>query len=148
MIVTRHGEKRTRKRVGVNRSAVEKMARKALANGVARHETKGGLRRYLDYLYHYNKSAEHMRVWGEKVWLFTDKNILITVLDLPRKYKNRANSIVKKGDEPDARNSEPEETGESENLSAGETEGDSLEDISAGDGGRTDDQADEEGGTR
>ena len=148
MIVTRHGDKRTRKRVGVNRSAVERTARKALMNGVARHETKGGLRRYLDALYHYNMSAENMRVWGEKVWLFTDKNILITVLDLPRKYKNRANGIVKKGDEPNARNSEPQEKGIEEEIPSGETEGDSLKDISAGDGGRTDGQADEEGEIR
>ena len=98
MIITRHGDFRTRKRVGVNRSAVEKMARKALANGVARHETKGGLRRYLDYLYHYNESAANIRVWSEKVWIFTDRNILVTVLDLPQRYKNRANSIAKKGE--------------------------------------------------
>ena len=98
MIITRHGDLRTRKRVGVNRSAVKKLARKALVNGVSRHDTHGSLRRYLDYLYHYNESAGNIRVWGEKVWIFTERNILITVLNLPQQYKNRANGIAKKGE--------------------------------------------------
>ena len=93
--VTRHADKRMRKRVGVNRSAVERMARKAMIEGYTRHDFSGSLRRYLDYLYHYNQSANNIRVWGEKVWIFSD-NILITVLDLPQRYKNRANGIAKK----------------------------------------------------
>lgn len=98
MIVTRHGDKRTRKRVGVNRSAVERTARKALTYGVSRLSTQGSLRRYLDYLYHYNESAGKIRVWAEKVYIFTDGDILITVLDLPQRYKKRANSMSKKGE--------------------------------------------------
>ena len=99
MIITRHGDFRTRKRVGVNRSAVKKLAKKALVCGISRHETHGSLRRYLDYLYHYNESAENIRVWSEKVWIFTENNILVTVLDLPQRYKSRANSIAKKGED-------------------------------------------------
>lgn len=97
MIVTRHGDLRARKRVGVNRSAVEKLARKALANGITRYDAKGGLRRYLDALYHYNGQADNIRVYSEKVWVFSG-NTLITVLDLPQRYKNRANAIAKKGE--------------------------------------------------
>lgn len=52
MRVSRHADERTRKRVGVPRSAVKRMAEKALAEGVQRHETHGPLRRYLDCLYH------------------------------------------------------------------------------------------------
>ena len=95
MIITRHGDFRTRKRVGVNRSAVKRLARKALADGITRYDAKGGLRRYLDALYHYNGQADNIRVYAEKVWIFSG-NILITVLDLPQKYKNRANGIAKK----------------------------------------------------
>ena len=93
--VTRHADKRMRKRVGVNRSAVEKIARRALADGYTRHDFQGSIRRYLDYLYHYNEEANNIRVYAEKVWIFSD-NILITVLDLPQRYKNRANGIAKK----------------------------------------------------
>ena len=99
--VTRHADKRMRKRVGINRSAVEKIARRALADGYTRHDFSGSLRRYLDYLYHYNEEANNIRVYAEKVWIFSD-NILITVLDLPQRYKNRANGIARKETSDDA----------------------------------------------
>lgn len=95
--VTRHADKRMRKRIGINRSAVERMARKAMTEGYTRHDFSGSLRRYLDSLYYYNCSANNIRVWSEKVWIFSD-NTLITVLDLPQRYKNRANGIAKKED--------------------------------------------------
>lgn len=100
MRVTRHADKRTRKRTGVKRSAVERMARKAMNEGYTRHDFSGGLRRYLDALYYYNESANNIRIWGEKVWIFSDQT-LITVLDLPQRYKNRANGIAKKEDGDD-----------------------------------------------
>jgi hypothetical protein len=84
-----------RKRTGINRSAVERMAKKALTDGYTRHDFKGSLRRYLDALYYYNESANNIRVWSEKVWIFSD-HTLITVLDLPQRYKNRANGIARK----------------------------------------------------
>lgn len=93
--VTRHADKRMRKRIGINRSAVERMARKAMTEGYTRYDFHGSLRRYLDALYHYNNSANNIRVWGEKVWIFSDST-LITVLDLPQRYKNRANGISPK----------------------------------------------------
>ena len=100
MRVSRHADERTRKRVGIPRSAVKRMAAKAMSEGVTRHETHGPLRRYLDALYHYNDSANNIRVWSEKVWIFSD-HTLVTVLDLPRKYRARANSIAKKEDADD-----------------------------------------------
>ena len=98
MIITRHGDQRTRKRVGVNRSAVAKLAKKALDNGIARDDTHGGLRRYLDYVSHRNSRPVIIRVWSEKVWVYSEDYILITVLDLPQKYRNRANGMMKKGE--------------------------------------------------
>ena len=100
MRVSRHADERTRKRVGIPRSAVKRMAAKAMSEGVTRYDTNGPLRRYLDALYHYNDSANNIRVWSEKVWIFSD-HTLITVLDLPQKYKARANAIARKGDTDD-----------------------------------------------
>ena len=92
--MTRHADKRIRSRVGVPRSAVKKLADKALSDGVRREDTQGSLRRYLDALYYYNRSANNIRVWSEKVYIFNDRT-LITVLDLPQRYKNRANGMQK-----------------------------------------------------
>lgn len=95
MRVSRHADNRARKRAGVPRSAVKRMAARAMTEGVTRLETAGSLRRYLDYLYHYDESANNIRVWSEKVWIFADQT-LITVLDLPQRYKNRANGMGRK----------------------------------------------------
>lgn len=81
--------------MGVPRSAVRKLASKAMSEGFTRHDFSGSLRRYLDALYHYNTNANNIRVWSEKVWIFSDQT-LITVLDLPQRYKNRANGIARK----------------------------------------------------
>lgn len=93
MYVSRHADERTRKRMGIPRSAVKRMAAKAMSEGITRYETHGPLRRYLDALYHYNGTADNMRVWGDRVWIFSG-NSLVTVLNLPKKYKNRANGIL------------------------------------------------------
>jgi len=84
-----------RQRLGVPRSAVKKAVAKALECGVRREDCHGSLRRYLDALYFYNESANNLRVWSEKVYIFRDKT-LITVLNLPQQYKNRANGISRK----------------------------------------------------
>lgn len=104
MIVTDHAEYRARKRVGIPKSAVKKLAAKAMSEGVTRYDTHGSLRRYLDALYHYNESANNIRIYAEKVWIFHDRT-LITVLDLPQRYKNRANGIcTKKGEDVNEHN--------------------------------------------
>ena len=96
MKVTNHGEHRTRKRTGVPRKAVERMAQKALIEGIGRCEFSGSLRRYLDGMYHHhNEEANNIKVWGEKVWVFNG-DVLITVMDLPQRYKNSANGKARK----------------------------------------------------
>lgn len=65
-----------------------------MERGLRREDTHGSFRRYLDYLYHYNESANNIRVWAEKVYIFSD-NSLVTVLNLPPRYRNAANSAVK-----------------------------------------------------
>ena len=59
-----------------------------------RVETHGSLRRYLDSVY----NSTHIYVWSEKVFIFAD-NALITVLNLPPRYRNAANGLAKKGEE-------------------------------------------------
>lgn len=89
--------------MGVPKKSVKRLAAKAMSEGMTRFETQGPLRRYLDALFYYNGSADNLRVWGEKVWVFSG-NTLITVLDLPNKYKNRANGIQKGKDEKNVTN--------------------------------------------
>ena len=68
---------------------------KAKTEGVERRETTGSLRRYLDKLYYYNNSTSDVYVWSEKIYIFVDQ-ALITVLNLPTRYKSTANSLGRK----------------------------------------------------
>ena len=98
MKVTDHGEFRTRKRMGVPKKAVDRLADRALKEGVGRCEFSGSLRRYLDGMYHYhNEGANNIKVYAEKVWIFSG-DVLITVLDLPQRYKNSANGKAGKNE--------------------------------------------------
>lgn len=93
--VTNHADQRIRQRVGVPRSAVRRLAARAKSDGIERRETTGSLRRYLDYIYHYNTTQPTIYVWSEKVFIFVDQ-ALVTVLNLPTRYKSAANSRGKK----------------------------------------------------
>lgn len=83
--------------MGVPRSAVRKLAVKAKSEGVERKDTTGSLRRYLDKVYWYNPNTTHIFVWSEKVFIFAD-SALITVLNLPNRYKSAAVSLKEKND--------------------------------------------------
>lgn len=95
MKVTRHADKRMRKRVGVNRSAVERMARKAMTVGATREDFSGPFRRYLDGMYYaYDGEADNIRVYGGRIWIFA-QSTLITVMNVPKKFINRVKGMVK-----------------------------------------------------
>ena len=93
--VTYHAEKRIRQRIGVPKSAVKKLAVKARNQGVERVETHGSLRRYLDALYHYNPNTTSVYVMSEKIYIFANE-ALITVLNLPTRYKASAQGLCKR----------------------------------------------------
>lgn len=83
--------------MGVPRSAVRKLAVKAKNEGVERKDTSGSLRRYLDAVYYYNPNTTNVYVRAEKVYIFSD-DALVTVLNLPPRYRNAANGKVRKPD--------------------------------------------------
>lgn len=82
--VTRHAEKRMIKRVGINKSSTGRIAQKVLDNGYTINQTKGKLKRWLLYTRSKNTNLNNIRVYGDKVYLFIDDN-LITVLQVPTK---------------------------------------------------------------
>lgn len=96
--VTRHGEKRTRKRLGINRSAVSKQVQKALDEGLFRDQAIGSLRKYLDDI-HGQYPASLMAVYNSAIYIFqSKKGKLITMYHLPGKYRKsaQAQSLTKK----------------------------------------------------
>lgn len=89
-IVSRHGEKRLRQRVGLPKKAVERNAQKALVDGIDHRNAPGDLRRYLAALYNrYDGNGNNIKVYNDKVYIFHD-TVLITVLNLPPPYRKAA----------------------------------------------------------
>lgn len=85
LIVTRHGYKRSRERLGIPKDAVKKNAEKALIYGVERHDASGPLRRYLDALFYEYCTANNLRVFNRHIYIFCDE-VLVTVMNVPYKY--------------------------------------------------------------
>lgn len=95
--VSAHGNKRVRSRCGVPKKTVHKLAEKAYDDGITHSETTGALNKYITALYFYNQSANNIRVYKDKVFIFSGRK-LITVLNLPQRFsKSVINCIKKRG---------------------------------------------------
>ena len=94
-VLTNHGEWRLRKRVGIPKSAADKVADKALEHGIGRGDCNGPLRRYLEGIYFAYGSGNNVRIYNRKVYVF-EGPVLITVFNLPKKYLSRAESILRR----------------------------------------------------
>lgn len=90
--ITNHGEQRVKDRIGLSKKKSNDISEKALMYGIKHCETKGNLKKYFDSLYFKNRTANNIRIYHEKVFIFSNKT-LITVLDLPNNLKGACNKI-------------------------------------------------------
>lgn len=79
--VTKHGGHRLRDRMGLNKSSIEKNCKSAIEKGLARYETDGRLRKYLDYKF--QGQQRNIRVYNRYIYIFDREYLLITVWPLP-----------------------------------------------------------------
>lgn len=68
--ITNHGRKRVRQRIGVPSRAVQRLADRALREGLRHGDIAGAMGRWLDSLYLRSQGANNMRIFGDKVFLF------------------------------------------------------------------------------
>lgn len=98
--VTHHGQERTKDRIGVSKKIADRVAEKALEQGIKHGDVKmGNLKRYLDGLYLSHRSANNMRIYNHKVFVFNNET-LITILNLPNnlcKVVDKMNNKKKEG---------------------------------------------------
>lgn len=92
--VTSHAKDRT-KRIVPSKKLAQKLAEKALNQGIKHGETTGELKKFLDGLYFYNETANNVRIYKQKVFIFHD-DILITIINLPFRYHSSEEKIKKK----------------------------------------------------
>lgn len=89
---TKHARERGRERFVLKASSVERMAVIALGKGLFAGDTAGRLRSYLD-----RKVAGHpcttLRIYGEVVFVFGERNVLVTFWPLPHEFKKTVAKI-------------------------------------------------------
>ena len=93
-MVTHHARERISKRIGVGKSNAESVAKKALERGLTHSDAKGRLKKYMDGLFLSHRTANNMRIYSQKVFLFRN-DILITVLPLPTNLKKIVADIAR-----------------------------------------------------
>lgn len=84
IFITDHAYERARERLGWKHDVLDKMASKALIEGVKHGDTKGTLHRYITKLWFEYKTANNVRIYGENIYFFCD-NKLITLYRLEQK---------------------------------------------------------------
>lgn len=94
MQVSEHAQERLKKRNGFNKKACERMAQKALTEGITHSQTKGRLNKWITHLYFRNQRANNIRLYGDKAYIFCDET-LVTVLQIPSNLMKNLNAMIK-----------------------------------------------------
>jgi hypothetical protein len=88
--ITAHAHRRIRKRCG---KSMDRLAKIAFEKGLTHTETAGPLRSYIDSLYLYNGTANNIRLYGDKIYIFCNE-ILVTVYDTPLRFRSIVNKLM------------------------------------------------------
>ncbi|RKI37035.1 hypothetical protein D7V86_23965 [bacterium D16-51] len=83
MVVTKHAVKRLKQRCGVGKNSVGRVVKKVYELGMTHSETTGNLKKWVDSLYFYNETANQVRLYGDKAYIFHNQK-LITVIQIPQ----------------------------------------------------------------
>lgn len=94
-VLTDHGEKRVRKRMGLGKKVAPNVANKALELGITHSEVTGSLKKYLDKLYLSHHNANNIRIYNRNIFLFHN-DILVTVIDLPSNHFHTVDKLKTK----------------------------------------------------
>lgn len=82
MRITKHAKERMKKRCGLNEKSSERLAKIAYERGLKHNDLTGNLKKWVDKQYFYNKTANQIRLYGDKAYIFQNEK-LITVIQIP-----------------------------------------------------------------
>lgn len=94
MKVTKHAKQRMKERCGLNKKLTDRMAEIAYTNGLQHKELSGNLKKWVDGLYLYKQTANQIRLYGDKAYIFHNTE-LITVIQIPPNLKKEADKLRK-----------------------------------------------------
>lgn len=95
MKITKHAKDRMKQRCGLNEKSSERIARVAYENGLHHSDLTGNLKKWVDGLYFKDRSANQIRLFGDKAYIFHDTK-LITVLQIPHNLVKEADKLRKR----------------------------------------------------
>jgi hypothetical protein len=96
MNATIHSEDRYSERVGGNKKSVDRILERVLNEGIQFSETSGSLSRYLTKVFYDGyQHCKNNRIYGRHIYIF-DRDILVTVLNLPHRYNEIADKLLRK----------------------------------------------------
>ena len=97
--VSKHSKQRCKERLGISKKHTNKIAEKALQNGIRYTDVNGSLRRYMGYLYEsHNKIANNIIIYNHNVYIFQNTK-LITIMHLPNQYLEISDKAQKRVNE-------------------------------------------------
>jgi hypothetical protein len=97
IIITKHAYKRAKERMGVNKNALNRIAKRAFEKGLKQSDVNGKIKEVFEILYNTEKTANNIRIYGEFIYIFAD-NRLLTVIQVNNEYKNYIKNHKKLGE--------------------------------------------------
>lgn len=94
MYVTEHAKRRLKERNGLNSKSIDRIAEKALNNGIRHNQTKGRLCKWVTSVFFRNTNINNIRLYGDKAYLFDDEK-LVTVLQIPQSLTKDMRKMIK-----------------------------------------------------
>ena len=103
--ITETAYKKSKERLGLKRASVERIATRALMDGINFYETSGQLHKYLaeaiDFL---DNEDKFYKIYGENIYLFANSRqfdgsmviTMITVFRVPNELRNQVRGTFKK----------------------------------------------------
>lgn len=92
--ISKHAEMRLKERCGLNKKSMKRVVEKAFNDGVQHKETKGNLCKWITSLYLKHKTANNIRLYGDKAYIFVG-DVLVTVIQIPSNLRNDMSSFTK-----------------------------------------------------
>lgn len=94
MNISRHAAERLKERCGLNKKACERMVQKAFDEGIKHSQTKGRLNKWVTGLYFKNETANNIRLYGDKAYIFCEET-LVTVIQIPAGLMKDLKKMIK-----------------------------------------------------
>ena len=100
IVVTKHAYDRFKERLGLNKKAANRMAKKVYVNGIKHGETTGELYKYISTITRKNMiKGDDIRIYGDTVYCFVrqgDEIRLCTIYQMPKQLFNKLQSKQKR----------------------------------------------------